>query len=55
MLLVLNQQVVEEEVFVLVDAGVKVVAVAEGAAVAATEGYGWRLAKVLWTQVLPIV
>jgi hypothetical protein len=21
---------------------------------AATEGYGWRLANVLWTQVLPI-
>jgi hypothetical protein len=24
------------------------------AGAAATEGYGWRLVKVLWTQVLPI-
>jgi hypothetical protein len=32
-----------------------VVAVAVSAAVAAIEGYGWRLTRVLWTQALPIV
>ena len=34
---------------------VEVVVVAEDAAPAATEGYGWRLKRVLWTQALPIV
>ena len=53
-LVVVAMVVGERMVAVLVElVGVAVVAV--GAAVAAIEGYGWHLEKVLWTQVLPIV
>jgi len=61
-IVVLEEEVLVVRVFLvvvvmeiaLVVLGVVETVVAVVAVVAATEGYGWRLLRVLWTQALPI-